>query len=123
MSRIVVLGGTFNPLSKAHDLILREGMRKVGAKKALLLPTGDGFLLSWKKYDSASILPTKLRMSILKEYVRRHKDILLDDMEIVGKSKHTVTSLRLLRGKYPKDQFYFLLGSEKIDEILTWKDA
>lgn len=123
MARVVVLGGTFNPLSRAHDLILRKAKERIGARKALLLPTGDGFLTSWKKFDSSSILPSKLRMDILKIYAKRHKDVFIEDMEIVGETNCTFESLRRLKKKDPLDRFYFVLGSEKIDEILTWKEA
>lgn len=123
MGRLVLLGGTFNPLSKAHDRILRFAKRKAGAKTAILLPTADTFLTSWKGFKESDILPLKTRLRILKRYCHRHKDTLLETIEAEGKTSSTYDSLRFLKGKYPGQEIFFIMGSEKIPELNRWHES
>lgn len=123
MDRIVLLGGTFNPLSKAHDRVLQTAKRKIGADKAILLPASDGFLHSWKKFDSKEIIPMEIRMKILKAYCKRHRNTLLETIEVGGITTNTYDSLSYLKKKYRTNRLYFLLGTEKATEIQTWHES
>ena len=123
MDKIVLLGGTFNPLSKAHDRILQASKRLVKANKAILLPTADGFLKTWKGFDANEILPLETRLKILREYCRRHKNTLLETIEVDHKTSFTVDSLDYLKRKYNTTELFFVLGTEKAKELDRWHDS
>lgn|SRR5574344_655049 len=120
MNNIIVLGGTFNPLSRAHSYILKSAKRKFKASKVILVPTSDAFLLNWKQYDKASILPLNVRLNILKDYVKRNKNVELSLLETSGKTAKTIDTLNELLKENKDSKIYFLCGSEKINEIEKW---
>ena len=113
MDKIVLLGGTFNPLSKAHDRILQASKRLVKANKAILLPTADGFLKTWKGFDANEILPLETRLKILREYCRRHKNTLLETIEVDHKTSFTVDSLDYLKENTIPRSFSLFSGQKR----------
>lgn len=116
-NKIVVLGGTFNPLSKAHGELINYLVNYFDAFKGILLPTNITFFHSWKHFCNKSILPTSLRIEILDEFVKRNKNIEVDLVEVEGKSLKTYTSLMYLKEKYAGKEILFAFGSEKADEL------
>lgn len=119
-NKIVVLGGTFNPLSKAHGELINYLVNYFDAFKGILLPTNITFFHSWKHFNDKSILPTSLRLEILEEFVKRNKNIEIDLIEVEGKSLKTYTSLMYLKEKYKDKEILFAFGSEKVDELERW---
>ena len=65
MNKIVVLGGTFNPLTLAHLEIINEASKLILNSEKIMLPTNISYLHSWKKYADEQILPDSLRLKIL----------------------------------------------------------
>ena len=116
-NKIVVLGGTFNPLSKAHGELINYLVNYFDAFKGILLPTNITFFHLWKHFCYKSILPTSLRIEILDEFVKRNKNIEVDLVEVEGKSLKTYTSLMYLKEKYADKEILFAFGSEKADEL------
>lgn len=119
MNKLIVFGGTFNPLTYAHDEVINLAKKYFNEESIIILPSSEKFFYSWKNYDESMILPLDLRINILKEYSKRNKNILSLN-EIEGKTYKTIDSLDLLKKEYSKKEAYFLLGSEKIKEIDTW---
>ncbi len=123
MDRIVLLGGTFNPLSRAHDRILRLAKEKTGSDKAILLPAADSFLKSWKGFDTDEILPVQTRLKILKAYCKRHRNTFLETIETERKTTCTYDSLVYLKKKFRTNSIFFVMGTEKAEELGRWKNA
>lgn len=119
MNKLIVFGGTFNPLTYAHDEVINLAKKYFNEESVVILPSSDKFFYTWKNYDNSMILPTKLRIEILKEYSNKNND-LLSLIEVEGKTFKTIESIRELKKQYNKNECYFLLGSEKIKEVHTW---
>ena len=119
-NNIVVFGGTFNPLSKAHGQILKEVGKKVDASKLILVPTDCSFLKSWKNFSSNQILSTSLRLQILDEFKKHNKNVEISKVEIDKISSKTYTTLKYLKQKNPSSNIYFIMGSEKLNELGKW---
>lgn len=120
MNSVLVLGGTFNPLSRAHSYILKCAKRKFRISKVILVPTSDNFLLDWKQYDKQDILPLNLRLKILEDYRKRNKDTEISMLESSGKTSKTFNTLNEISRENIGSKVYFLCGSEKINEIQRW---
>lgn len=119
-NKIVVLGGTFNPLSKAHGELINFLVNYFDAYKGILLPTNLIFFHTWKHFNDKSILPTDLRLKIINEFIKRNKNIEVDLVEVEGKSLKTYNSLKYLKEKYIDKEILFAFGSEKVDELERW---
>lgn len=119
-NNIVVFGGTFNPLSKAHGDILKLVGKKIDASKLILLPTDCSFLKEWKNFDSSSILSTSLRLEILEEFKKHNKNVEISKIEIEKITSKTYLSLKYLQNEYKDYNLYFIVGSEKLNELERW---
>lgn len=117
---IVVLGGTFNPLSKAHGTIIKFAKKQVNAEKMILLPTSEDFFFSWKKFDKSQVLPESLRLKILNEYSKRNKGTEIELCEVNKITEKTIDSLNYIQNKYPNYQISFIFGNEKFEELERW---
>lgn len=119
-NNIVVFGGTFNPLTKAHGQILTQVGKKLDATKLIFVPTNCSFLKSWKNFSSNQILSTKLRLQILEEFKKHHKNVDISKVEIDNISSKTYTTLKYLKQENPDSNIYFIMGSEKLNELNKW---
>lgn len=118
--RLVVLGGTFNPLSKAHVFALDLACKKVHASKKILLPTAYRYLDSYKCLASDEILDSFLRDEILDELNRRDNSYIIERCEEEGTTYKAYDSLNYIKKKYDTSDIYFVCGSEKLKEFDTW---
>ena len=118
--QILIFGGTFNPLSRAHGDLIRYLKRIFKPEKVIILPTGNGFFHSRKHFDENSILPLDLRLKILNEYKKRNKNIEIELIEVEGITSKTYDSLNYLQSKYPDYELLFCCGTEKADELVRW---
>ena len=122
MNKLIVFGGTFNPLTHAHIEVIDIAKAYFKEEKIVILPSSDKFFFNWKNYDESNVLPSDLRINILKEFVKRSNNI-LSLIEIENKTYRTYDSLNELKKEYDKKECYFLLGSEKIKEIERWYNS
>jgi len=120
MNKIVVLGGTFNPITKAHAHILKSAAKKVKATKMILVPTADSFITSWKNYSKESILAPDIRLECMDAFVKRNKNVTLSLLEYSGETSKTFDTLNALALENPDSEIYFVCGSEKLKELHTW---
>lgn len=119
-NNIVVLGGTFNPLSKAHGYIIKLASKIVKASKMILVPTSDKFLKSWKEFDSNNIISSEVRIAILNEFNKRNKNVEISHLELDGITYKTFDTLTKIKEENPEANIYFIFGSEKLSELQKW---
>ncbi len=119
MNKLIVFGGTFNPLTFAHDEVIKLAKSYFNEEKVILLPSSDKFLYSWKNYSKNMIIDSSLRIKILNEYSKKNNNI-VSLIEINGTTFKTYDSIKKLKEEYKINECYFLLGSEKINEIYSW---
>lgn len=118
--KIIVFGGTFNPLSRAHGELIKYLIKHFKADKGILLPTNDFFLHSWKHFENESILPLALRLKILEEFKKRNQKVEIELTEVNGLTFKSYDSLMYLKDKYPNEEIMFAFGSEKLNELYKW---
>ena len=123
MSKIVVFGGSFNPLSKAHVGIIRSTIRNLKPSEVIIVPTSDTFIHEWKKFQTEFIIPLRVRLEILKEFVSRNKNISICTCEIDGVTSKTFDTLSLIQKNHQNDTIYFLSGTDKVKEFEKWYRA
>jgi len=118
-SKIGVLGGTFNPPHFAHLKIAKKAIKDFGFKKILLMVVGKPAL---KTKDLASIKDRLAMTKILAKYDPRFE---VSEIEIArvkkGKKSYTIETIKELKKKYPKYEFYWLIGEDSLKEILEGK--
>ena len=117
--KIVVFGGTFNPVHKLH-LQIAQGVLKSGmADKILFIPAPNP---PHKK--ASDILPYEIRRTMLTAAIAGNPGYEISDIEIkrCGKS-YTFDTLEELCQLYPRDELFLLIGSDSLRQLHTWYRA
>ncbi|MDI6733116.1 MAG: nicotinate (nicotinamide) nucleotide adenylyltransferase [Planctomycetota bacterium] len=121
MKRIIIFGGTFNPVHNAHLKIFRFILRKFKPHKFVFIPCN----IPYHK-GHQDIISGHHRLQMLKIVIDNlggeASNIEVSDMEIKrgGKTFSIQTILRLKR-QYPSDtRFYFVIGSDSLVGLSRW---
>lgn len=113
-----IYGGTFNPIHLGHIHILREFAERLGLDRVLLIPTGT------PPHKAAPLLAgAEDRLAMCRLAVDTVSDvpIRVSRMEIDrGGKSYTALTLEALRGQYPQDEFYFLMGEDMLLTLDKW---
>jgi len=117
--RIGILGGTFNPIHYGH-LIMAETIREsFELDKILFIPSGQ------PPHKTCSVLAdAESRFEMVQRAVGSNRFFEASRIEIDRKGyTYTIDTLNLLKKEYgPGTKIYFLIGSDVIPELKTWKD-
>ena len=111
-----LLGGSFNPAHGGHRRITRFAIDALGLDEAWWL-VSPGNPLKPKK--GMAPLPARL-LSATKQ--ARRAPIVPTAIEAELKTRYTVDTLRVLKRRYPKRQFVWLMGSDNLAQFHRWKD-
>ena len=115
--KIIVFGGSFNPLSKAHGDLIHLLINNYKPDRFIVLPSSDEFIKEKKHFQEEDIIPLNKRLKILKEFNKRNRKIEIELIEINNPSFKTYDSLMFLKNKYKDSDIYFALGSEKLTNL------
>ncbi|ACA82228.1 nicotinate-nucleotide adenylyltransferase [Leuconostoc citreum] len=114
--RVGIFGGTFNP-PHIGQLILAESIGKqLGLEKIFWMPNAvpvDG--------THASAVEPSYRAQLVKMAIMGNPlfDIELREIRKGGKS-YTYQTMRDLVEQHPENEYFFILGGEKVSKLATW---
>lgn len=117
MQRIGILGGTFNPIHIGHLMIAQMVLEKYGLDKVIFIPC---FLPPHKSGRNVIEAKHRLRMTRLGVRGNPHFEVSAFEIEQGGKS-YSINTLRYLQGRYPDARFFFIIGSDHIARLHTWR--
>jgi nicotinate-nucleotide adenylyltransferase len=116
MSRIGLLGGSFNPAHRGHRRV------SLAAKRALAL--GEVWWLvspGNPLKPAAGMAPLNARLASARR-VARHAPIRPTAIEGRLGTRYTVDTLRKLVRLYPQHRFIWLMGADNLAEFHRWRD-
>lgn len=116
--KIGILGGTFNPIHIGHLILAEEAREKLGLDKVIFVPA---YLPPHK--DNSDIATAGVRFTMIKLAIKGNRYFFVSDIEIKrdGKS-YTIDTLKEFKKKYPRDELYFISGSDLLKYLDEWKD-
>lgn len=118
MSRIGILGGTFNPIHKGHIMLCEYCRQELNLDKIILIPT---YTPPHKSSDELADKHHRLAMCRLACSNLQGYEV--SDIEISRRGKsysyQTITSLKEL---YPNDTLYFIMGADMFLTLQSWKN-
>ena len=115
--KLGILGGSFNPLHNGHIHIAREVQKKKQLDLVLFIPT---HLPPHKAKDK--LLPADFRLALLKKALKNFPGFQVSDMEIQrGGISYTIDTLKELHQRHPEAKLYFILGSDMVESLPSWK--
>ena len=118
MKKTGIMGGTFDPIHLGHLITAENAKDALGLDQVLFVPTG----CSYFKKDQA-VTPSDLRYEMTRLAVMENPSFEASDMEIkrAGNS-YTAETLQQLRRERPKEELYFIVGSDTLVLMSLWKD-
>lgn len=116
--KIGILGGTFNPIHIGHLILAEETREKIGLDKVIFVPA----YFPPHKEDSG-IAKAGHRLAMVKLAISDNNKFSVSDLEIKrdGRS-YTIDTIKELKAIYPKDNLYFIIGSDLLEYLDEWKD-
>lgn len=116
--KVIVYGGSFNPISKTHLEFAQKAISLLGANHLIFVPTGD-------PYTKSDLALARYRVKMLERLISAQK---LDNMSVctyeADNKEFQVRSLQTL--DYIKTLFaidteiYFLIGADNAYQLKTW---
>ncbi len=116
--KIGVLGGTFDPVHKAHIVVAEEVRVSLNLAEVVFVPAGQ----PWLKEDRP-ILAAEHRLQMIRLAIAQqpHFKVSTVDIERPGPS-YTVETLAALRSPPGTgDELYFILGRDNLAQLPRWR--
>ncbi len=117
-TRIGLLGGTFNPVHRAHLALARAAMKRFRLDRVLFIPCARPPHKRVRR-----LAPARHRVAMLRAAIRGRPGFGISDVEIKrGGVSYSIDTLRALRRRHPGAEFCFLIGADMARELPAWKD-
>lgn len=117
MSRIGILGGTFNPIHVGHLLLAEWARSEAGLEEIWFIPTGNSYMK-----EGREILPGEERLHMVELALQDNPCFKCLDMEIKrGGRSYSCETLTQLKGEHPENEFFFIVGADCLFTIENWK--
>ena len=117
MQRIGILGGTFNPIHNAHLALALQALNKFNLSKVIFIPNShpphkpvEGLIGATDRYNMVQLALTG------------HARLILSRAELDRRGKsYAVDTVKILEAEYPRAYFFYIMGVDAINDILSWK--
>ena len=113
--KIGIYGGSFNPPHKMHLHMAVKLTERNFLDKVIYVPTGT-------KYPKPGLASNLDRYEMVKRMIEGYSHLEVSDYELKQELVYTYQTLTHFQEEYPNDEIYFILGSDLLKEITTWKN-
>ena len=116
--QVGLFGGSFNPLHIGHLRAAEEVREILDLDKIIFIPSSIHPIKNEK-----NIVDAKYRLRMLELATRDIKDFEVSDVEMKRPGpSYTVDTLKYFKDKFKNYRIFFILGTENLAKIDTWKD-
>ena len=116
MSRIGILGGTFNPIHNGHLYIAAEAYRQLGLDEVWIMPDG---IPPHKGMDVDVTRYQRIEMCEAAVSGISYMSVIDRELRTDGRSYSYIT-LHQIREEHPSDDIYFIIGEDSLDMFSQW---
>lgn len=117
MSRVGILGGSFDPPHNAHLAMAQTALGRIPLDEILLMPAPHPPLK-----DSGEVTPYADRLEMVRLAIGDCEGLRLSRMEESGPGpSYTVELLRRYRRRF-EDEPFLIVGSDSVCDLARWKD-
>ncbi|MFH0889168.1 MAG: nicotinate (nicotinamide) nucleotide adenylyltransferase [Planctomycetota bacterium] len=115
--KIVVFGGTFNPIHRAHLRIAGFLLRKFRPDKILFIPCNIPYHKTCEE-----VIDSRHRMEMVCQVIKHEPRFDISDIEIKrGGKTFSVETMKALKRQYPVGtRFYFVIGTDSLVDLPRW---
>lgn len=117
MSKIGILGGTFDPIHKGHIYLAQEAKEKCELEKIIFLP------LNSPPHKPQPTADPYTRYDLIKRAIANMDGFSVCDMEINRSgTTYTVDTLQKLKQIHPEWDIYYIVGTDTLFYLEKWKN-
>ena len=114
--KIVVMGGSFNPPTIAHQRLLLGAVETLGAARGIFVPSSHAYVSAKMRRDKHrnEVLPEEARLRMLLAMAADDPRLEVEDCEFHrAERSYTYESMEAVQEKYPEAELYFVAGGDK----------
>ncbi len=116
MSRIGIMGGTFDPIHNGHLRLAQQAYTEYQLDSVWFMPSGQPPHKKDHKVTDADI-----RCEMVEIAITEYPYFCCSDFEIRRQGNtYTAQTLAFLKEVYPEHEFYFIIGADSLYEIEGW---
>lgn len=117
-NNIVVFGGSFNPPLNSHFSIAEQVLNQYEeVDKIVFVPVNS-------KYSKSGLIDNEHRFNMLKLVANKNDKFIISDIDLYGeKSLSTIETLEEIQKQFKNKEIWFVIGSDNLKELHTWKRA
>lgn len=126
MKDVIVLGGSFNPPTKAHEAVMRSAVEELGAEFGVFVPSSDAYVRRKmnRRKPPEETYPEETRLRMLESICAGDPRMRVSACEFGDDGRgHTYETLLRLRKEFPNARLWFLAGEDKLRIIPKWRNA
>lgn len=114
-----ILGGTFNPVHNGHIDMALNIRREFSLGKVIFVPCGS----PPHKMDEPALAPSVSRLHMAELCAFMYDCLEVSNVEVLRPGpSYTIDTMRDFTLKYKDTEFYFIIGSDTLFELESWKD-
>lgn len=115
---IAIFGGSFNPPLNSHSDLAKDVINNFKeVEKIIFVPVST-------KYNKQNLVEDKHRYNMLKLICEKKEKFEVSDIELKSSNlRYTIETLNLLQAQYVDYNIYFIMGTDNLKELDTWKEA
>lgn len=116
--KVLVFGGSFDPVHKGHVALFRRALKMISPDVAHIVPAYHS------PFKAKSPTPFRLRMKMLKQaFAKFRANIVFDDYELQqGGKTYTYQLVHYLQKRYKNPEIYLLVGTDCLNDLHNWKN-
>ena len=115
---IVVFSGSFNPPLNSHFSIAQQVINQFEeVEKVIFVPIN-------KECNKKGLLDNRHRYNMIKLVADKNEKFEVSDMDFKNeKSSFTIESLEEIQKQFPDKQIWYIVGTDNLKKLYTWKRA
>ena len=118
MTRLGILGGTFDPPHIAHLVMADQARNQLNLSRVVLVPAGQP-----PHKLGRPVTPIEHRLVMTQLAIADDPSLALSRVEVDRPGPHyTADTLAVLRTAHPEDELYLLIGSDSLRDLMAWRD-
>lgn len=113
--RIGIMGGTFNPIHFGHLMLAEQAYQEFSLDEVIFLPSGR------PPHKRAEILSDTDRKEMILLAIQDNSHFSFSSLELEREgTTYTVDTMVQLKERYPRDDFYFIVGADSFFSLENW---
>lgn len=115
---IAIFGGSFNPPLNSHLELAKKIVKNLNyIEKIIYVP------VSTKYNRKSNLVEDTHRYNMLKIMCKDEEKLEVSDIELTYKRQlYTIETLDIFKNKYPDNDIYFIMGTDNLKDLHTWKE-